>query len=146
MAGKPPDLSELEIRRGTPVEVALLPGVETTVELVLLQGLDDERERADLALSPFDTKFTSGAVESVAHNVGSKDVADVVVALVDGRGVERQRKSLGALAAPLDCVPRRVAFRFDGVPADAKGWSLVIDPDNKVVEIYEGNNRVELIP
>jgi hypothetical protein len=141
-----------EIQRGTGVKFWVVPRKIVTLELEQAKKLDDERDRADLALSPVDTKFANGVVESFAHNIGARDAEDVVVALVDDKGVERQRISLWPLAAPIDLVPKRIPFRFDGIPAlvpsgregDAKGWSIVIDPDGKVPEIYEGNNRVEL--
>jgi hypothetical protein len=39
-------------------------------------------------------------------------------------------------------VPRRLPFALDGLPPGAKGWSIVLDADGAVDEIYEGNNRV----
>jgi hypothetical protein len=138
----------VEVMRATPVEVVLPPGKTSVIELVQSRRLDDERQRADLALSALDTKVVKDgpawAVESVAHNIGAKDVASVEVALADGSGKIVQRKKLGPLDAPIDLVPRRIKFKFENLPPDVAGWSIVIDPDNAVEEIYEGNNRVEL--
>ena len=36
-------------------------------------------------------------------------------------------------------MPKRATFEFD-LPADAKGWTVRVDPDGKLAEIYEGNN------
>ncbi|HUV38807.1 MAG TPA: hypothetical protein VMY39_04300, partial [Planctomycetota bacterium] len=135
---------EIEVGRGTPVHITLPAKKLTVIELVQTAKLDDLRERADLALSPLDTVVKPGAVEGVAHNIGSKDVDAVVVALVDADGTVRARKDLGRLDAPIDLVPRRIPFRFDGLDADLAGWTLVIDPEDAVREIYEGNNRVTL--
>jgi hypothetical protein len=134
----------VEIMRATPIEVTLPARKLTVLELTMMERLDDERARADLALSPLDTKRVGAAVESVAHNIGAKDVAQVTVALVDANGKVVQTKDLGALEAPTDLVPKRVPFRFDELPADAIGWSVVVDPDDKLPEIYEGNNVVKL--
>ena len=41
-------------------------------------------------------------------------------------------------------VPRRIEFRLEGLPEDASGWAVVLDPDDEVEEIYEGNNRVDV--
>ena len=55
------------------------------------------------------------------------------------------RKSLGPLAAPVDLVPKRVRFTLPLPEPPAAGWRLVLDPDNKVPEIYEGNNEVKFV-
>jgi hypothetical protein len=128
------------------VPVALPPGKVTVLELVREKPLEDIRLRADLALSPLELKVDGGAVTAVAHNIGSAAADEVEVALVDPAGKVRDRKKLGPLAAPTDLAPKRVEFRLQGVPRDPAGWAVVIDPDGRVSEIFEGNNRVELAP
>ena len=68
----------------------------------------------------------------------------MVVALVDPNGKVVKKKSLGKLAAPLDLVRKPVAFELSGVPENPKGWSVVLDPEDLIPEIYEGNNRLLL--
>lgn len=55
------------------------------------------------------------------------------------------RKSLGALDAPTDLVPRRSEFSMPVSGRSQAGWRPVLDPENNVPEIYEGNNEVGLI-
>ena len=66
--------------------------------------------------------------------------------MIDDKGKLVESKSLGTLAAPLDPHPKKTSFRLDGIPAGAEGWAVVVDPENRVSEIYEGNNRVVISP
>jgi hypothetical protein len=52
----------------------------------------------------------------------------------------RAKQTLGPLAAPLDLQPKRLPFRFEAIGNNLEGWRVVVDPDNQVPEIYEGNN------
>lgn len=135
---------KLEIRRGTRVPVKLPPGKVMVLELTQEKAMEDIRTRADLALSPLEVRVEGGAVVGVAHNIGSKPVDSVEVALIDAAGKILARKKLGKLEAPLDLVPRKVSFRLEGVPANTKGCTVALDPDSKIPEIYEGNNRLPL--
>jgi hypothetical protein len=100
--------------------------------------------RADLALSRRELKVGNGKITGVAHNIGSKDVQDVVVVLIDKQGKTVQSKRLGRVAAPLDLQPRIAQFEFDSVLAQLQGFYVVLDPDDKVPEIFKGNNRLPL--
>ncbi|MFH1570057.1 MAG: hypothetical protein ABIL09_18845, partial [Gemmatimonadota bacterium] len=135
----------VEVRRGEPIAVELPPRQVTVIELEQEKALDPLWQRADLALSALEVAVRDGAVEGVVHNIGSAE-APAVVALVDPRGNVRTRQELGSLAAPLDLRPRRVPFRLEGAPADPAGWQVVVDPGDRVPELYEGNNAVSLGP
>ncbi len=112
--------------------------------LTQTEKLDDELNRADLALSPLEIKVNREAVEGTVHHIGAKDVESVEVALVDANGNVQSRQTWGKLPAPSDLSPSRLTFRLSGLPRGAKGWKVVVDPQNKVEEIFEGNNAVEV--
>jgi hypothetical protein len=99
--------------------------------------------RADLAIAAREISVANGKVTGVVHNIGCAE-ADVVMSLVDANGKALRTRKFGPLAAPLDLQPRTLAFELDGLPADASGWSIIVDADNAVPEILEGNNRAEL--
>lgn len=136
----------VEVQRATRIPLTLAPKTLSVVELKQTQRLDDERDRPDLALNPLDTKVEGSRVQGVAHNIGARDVASFVVTLVDPRGDVRMKRTMGPLSAPTDLVPKCAPFRFEGRPADTTGWSVVIDPADLIEEIYEGNNKVVLVP
>jgi len=136
--------SVVEVARATALPLTLNPKKVMVLELVRQEKLDDIRSRADLALSPLEINVSGRTVTGVAHNIGSRPVAEVEVALVDPRGRITSRKKLGKLDAPLDLVPKRTQFTLKGLPRSPAGWAVVIDPDGKVAEIFEENNRVAL--
>jgi hypothetical protein len=133
-----------ELAKGDGVGIELPKKGVYALELKQTKALGEIYDRADLALSPLETKVEGGKVKGVVHNIGVKDAEEVEVALVDASGKVVTRKSLGKLAAPMDLESKTVAFELEGVPADAKGWAVVLDPDKKVAEIFKGNNRVEI--
>ena len=103
---------------------------------------DDIYLRPDLAASG--VRIEGDAVIGAVHNIGSADAGAFEVRLVDSAGKLQQRVEVPGLAAPLDCVPRRKEFRFSGVAGELLGWSVTVDPDDRIVEIFEGNNRLLL--
>jgi len=133
----------VEIVRGVPLSLELPAGKVVVVELILLEALDDLTRRPDLALSPLDMRFESGRVNGMVHNLGGAP-AICELALVDPAGRIRQQVQLGRLEAPLDLKPRRAAFELGLPDGGGASWSLVVDPERTVDELYEGNNRVEL--
>jgi hypothetical protein len=126
------------IVRGDEIELTLAPKVEHVLELKQMSKSPPLYDRPDLALSPREITMKQGKVTGIVHNIGSAAVDDVVVALLDTGGKELARKHLGRLEAPLDLVPKSIAFDFGNVA----GACVVVDPDNSIPEIFEGNNRV----
>ena len=140
----PQNSKSAELQRGSVIPVELPKKGVYVLEIRQSKPLDPVYERADLALSKSETKVEGGKVRGVVHNIGVKDVDDVVIALRNNKGEIVARKSLGKLAAPIDLAPKTIPFEFDNLPADVSGWSLVVDPENKVPDNYMGNNHVDL--
>jgi hypothetical protein len=134
----------LELTRGDAVDLTLPPHAVTVIELQQEAALEPVAERADLAIAAREVKLEGTTLRGTLHNIGSADVPDAVVAVLDTAGRTVVRQSLGRLAAPLDLVPRRLPFTLALPRKPEKGWKLVLDPDHRVPEIYEGNNEVAL--
>ena len=123
------------LQRYSAIPLALPPRQVTVVRVEQLQALGGLR-RPDLALSRGD----SGSVQ--VHNIGSVEAAEIrVVARRGDRVVDSG--TIGRIEAPLDLHPRRVAVSFEGVRA---GDVIVVDPDDRIPEIAEHNNRLVLAP
>ncbi len=134
---------QIELMRATRVPVLLPPGQTTVVELSLQQPLDDIRNRADLALSPIDTTVDAGTVHGVVHNIGVAAVDASQIVLIDPGGQTVATQSLTAIPGIGDDLEAvRVPFELAGLPADSTGWRVVIDLDDRIPEIYEGNNEL----
>jgi hypothetical protein len=135
-------VAALRVSRGEQVELTLPPKLVHVLEFHQVSLDEPAFDRADLALSPLELKVAGGKVSGVAHNIGLKDVEKVIVSLIDANGKVVQHQSLGPLSAPLDLRPRTVPFAFEGLPEKVDGWSVMLDLQDGVREIYEGNNRL----
>lgn len=131
----------LTIARATPVALTLPPQTVMVLELEQLEGLEDIRARPDLAISSRTLTVADGVLTGTVHNIGGGDAPQFTVVLLAADGVERGRQTLGPLAAPVDLEPKRVEFRFDVGEADVRDWRVIVDPENEIAEIFEGNNE-----
>jgi hypothetical protein len=135
----------IELVRADVLPLTIQPGVVAVVTLEQQRELDSVFARADLAIASREVELRDGVVSGTVHNLGSANVDDVVIAMVTEHGRVVARKSLGPLGAPVDLVPKRLPFTLRLPEPPAAGWRLVVDPNNKVPEICEGNNEVPLI-
>ncbi len=133
-----------ELMKADSLPVTLQPGVVTAITVEQVEKLDPIFTRPDLALADREMKVSGRTVTGVVHNIGSSSVSEVIVALVDGTGKEAARTSLGALDAPLDLVARKARFSIEADTDPDGSWSVIVDPDGAVAEIYEGNNTASL--
>jgi len=134
----------LELAKADRIDLTLAPKAVTLIEIEQANRLERIFDRADLAIAAREVQVGANTLAGVVHNIGSADVSDVVVAVVDAMEQEVVRKSLGGLGAPVDLVPRRIPFTLQ-LPAELRqGCKLVLDPGQQIPEIYEGNNVVEI--
>ncbi|MBN1671081.1 MAG: hypothetical protein JXR37_08620 [Kiritimatiellae bacterium] len=135
---------QLDLARGDRIALTLPPGVPTLLRLRQLGPLDSLRTRPDLAICRQELKVAGQTLSGTVHNIGSAPAPEVVVAVLDTKGKSLARKALGELAAPADLAAKRSPFALSLPGPPQKGWRLVVDPDRRVPEIYEGNNQVPL--
>ena len=135
---------EVTLVRADSLPLTLPPKAVTIVELQQLEKLEPIFRRADLALAAREIEIRDGQIHGVVHNLGAANVDEVVVAVVDASGKVLQRQSLGVLPAPLDLIPKRKSFAMPLPGRPQAGWRLIVDPDQRIPEIYEGNNAVAL--
>ncbi len=135
---------EVEVMRATAIPITLSPRQTTVIELRQTRRLEPIYGRPDLALSPLDTRVEGTTVNGVLHNIGSAAVERCELVLQNAAGEIVKRQTLGPVAAPGDLTPVRVQFTFGGLPRDASGWRVAVDPDDAIAEIYEGNNAISL--
>ncbi len=134
----------VELARAAAIPLTIHPGMVTVVALEQQRELDPTLTRADLAIARREVEFHDGVLSGMVHNLGSADAEDVVVAVATEDGRTVARRSLGPLGAPVDLVPKHIPFTLPLPEPPAAGWRLVVDPDNRVPEIYEGNNEAGL--
>ncbi|HAY78435.1 MAG TPA: hypothetical protein DCY79_01365 [Planctomycetaceae bacterium] len=129
---------QTELQRYSAIPLRLPPRQVTVVEIEQLERLDDIRDRADLAVSPLDTRLAGETLIASIHNIGNQPAANVRVVLKrDGKVVAEQ--AIARIDAPRDAKPRVVQLRFAAVKS---GDVLQVDPNNDVPEIAEHNNSL----
>jgi len=131
------------LRRYSPIALRLPGRRQTLIEVEQVEALDDIRGRADLALSALDTLLgADGSVKVRVHNIGSRTARGIQVAQVR-EGKSLARRTVAALEAPVDLVPRMSVVTFTDVrPGDV----IVVDGEDTIAEIAEHNNRLVLRP
>jgi hypothetical protein len=136
--------ASIELLKAGTIELQLAPRVVTVVEIEQVQRLSPIFARADLAIAACEVEIKANRLTGMLHSIGSVDVPNVIVAVVDATGNILARKSLGKLSAPLDLIPKRIQFALKLPEKPKTGWKLVLDPEHQIPEIYEGNNEVAL--
>ncbi len=139
----PPSTRTVDVERGGALDVVFAPRATTVLELKLLAPGSPARARPDLALGADDIAVSARGLRVTVHNIGGAEAPASEVALIDADGRVRASAPIAALAAPHDLLPktRTVTLPLRGPRA---GQSVVLDPGERIEEISEGNNRVEL--
>ena len=99
----------------------------------------------DLGIGPDDVTVGSGSVSVVVHNIGAVDTAPSEIVLLDARGKKISEAQIPALKAPVDMIPKTAEVTLS-LPSgvSVKGLRLMIDPQDKLEEMYESNNTLTL--
>jgi hypothetical protein len=135
---------QVTLARGSRLPLALAPQVVTVLRVVQIEARQPIHLRPDLAISARELQLDDGTVSGRVHNIGSVDVDEVVVGVVDAEGQVLERCVCGGLQAPRDLWPKTVSFAL-ALPGPVEaGWEIVVDPEGRLDEIDKDNNRVAL--
>ena len=138
------EMKDLKLARHSAVPVSLPPRKTWIVEMTQKKKADDIRLRPDLALSPREVKWDKEKKEIsfAVHNIGAKASGNFTISLFRG-DKKVQDLSVENIDAPLDLFPRKKHLSFKDVE-NIENMRIVIDPDNKIEEITEENNRTAI--
>jgi hypothetical protein len=131
----------MDLSRNVPIELTLPARQLTLIEIRRQKESTPLFPRPDLAVVTTDMSYNAktGVLEYVVHNVGSAAAKEIsVVVRADKREVAQ--KTIPVLEAPNDLMPRTVRFSQTGL-GNAKEIRVVVDPGNRVAEIWEENNE-----
>jgi hypothetical protein len=113
------------------------------IEARQLAKLEPLEGRADLALSDQDVEILSRReVRVTVHNIGAAAAENISVCMLDKGGKVVDRQTIARLAAPADLKPQSGTVNLKLVPAG----QVLVDAEDRLPEIYEGNNRVAVKP
>ena len=129
--------------RAIPLEIPA--GQEYTVSMALKGKGKDAAGRPDLAIGAPDVVVGPTAVTVTLHNLAGVTSPTMDVVLKDASGAIVARTRAPRIPAPTDFIPKTATITFPLTgQTDVRGWQVVIDPNNKVDELYESNNVVVL--
>ena len=128
----------VELYRGEAVEITLPPRAMSVIEVKQLEKLDPIRMRTDAAIGVEDVKRQGDTVRVRVHNIGAKDLSNLVA--VKDRGRTYGTATLASLAAPNDLVPKMAVVEVRVAGAPAEGLFVVLDPEDRIPEITNRNN------
>jgi len=133
------------LHRYSPIALTLPPMRQTIIEAEQVERMDELLKRPDLALSPLDTtRFDHSGwqyenlITVRVHNIGAAPAENIAVALIR-KGEKIRTIMLSRIEAPLDMKPRVAVAHIVNAQI---GDEIVVDPDNKIPEIAEHNNRL----
>jgi len=144
----------LKVERGTEITFDLEPAGEYILELRQLTKGPEWSSRADVAVcdrdvfcSPSAPKAgTAATLKVCVHNIGTQDASQVSVwaeELPAGRLIGQRTVAL--VPRPRSMVPSQVMVTIPWtVSAEVQSVHVVVDHDNVVEELYEGNNRTTI--
>ncbi len=131
--------NEIRLDRFSLVELEIPPLKNIAVNLELIRAEKRPLSLPDLAVHPAkDIRRENNLLKIRVHNIGDAPAVNFSVAVLDREGRRIRRQIVRRLDAPLDFVPKTVELVFD--LANRDGLQIVIDPDHRIREIYEGNN------
>jgi hypothetical protein len=132
---------KIALRRFSDTSLVIPPLQNVAVEIERVKALKSHGSLPDLAVHPERGVNAIGdELRVTVHNIGNAPARNVVVDILDASGRLIGRETIRDIEAPLDWKPRTIELRFD---LQGRDWAkIVIDPENKIREIYKGNNTV----
>jgi len=140
--------AQMNLCKSTPIEIEFPSKRTVAIHIEQTQAAaEDYYARCDLALAPQDTVISGDATRVTVrvHNVGSGEAPEFTIEIRGEKGDVAFAGTAGPLAAPADCVPKVVEMTWQ-VPQGRRGepFTVLVDPEDAIPELYEGNNRIEL--
>ena len=143
--GRPGDAiweTESDLMRFDTVTLPVPPKRPVVIKVELIEAHNRLAKLPDLVIDPWEAHRKGSSVTAVIHNLGNGAAENIVVRLFEGENPV-QEKTIQKLDAPTDFVAKRTEVTFTGV-SQSRNLKVVIDPDNKIKEIFEENNRAEV--
>ena len=109
---------------------------------MIRDGIENNKH-PNLGIGDDDMAVSDGSITVTVHNLGSIDSSAATIALLDKNGKQIANASITGLKAPVDLIPKTTDVTLD-VPSnmDLRGSSIVIDTEEKLLEITRINNSV----
>ena len=118
---------------------------KTPVLLTVRQIRKDRNPRPypDLALAGYDCERQGSTLRVRVSNLGAVPSKKSSVRIYNDKGKNIAEKKIPVIKAPVDFTEKSVYVEFDDLPEEGT-VRIVVDPQNKLDEIFEENNEIKV--
>jgi hypothetical protein len=135
---------EIVLQRADAIDLNLPSRKVAVIEAEQIASMRPLFPRPDLALSAQEVRLEGNLLVVPVHNIGSEDAPETEILVRDRSGRGLIKAKVPILKAPLDLQPKVYTVRLPLPPTAIKPLQVIVDPENQIAEIYEGNNFVVL--
>jgi hypothetical protein len=141
-AGEPVWTTETDLSRFDVIKLPVPPRKSVVLKVQKLEDLPRPAELPDMAIDLWDAVWERDNVFATIHNLGNQKAEKITVRLVNGEEI-LQEKVIARLDAPTDFMAKRTMVTFAHVEI-SRNLKVILDPENTIREIYEGNNCADV--
>ncbi len=134
--------TERALTRFDTVNLPIPPRKSLVIKVEQIKSGQRPSNLADLAIDHGNAVMKGTEVTTIVHNIGNERAENIVVRLLDGERIVRE-KTIEDLDAPIDFVAKKVQVTFSDVPK-SKYLKVIVDPENNIREILKDNNSVSV--
>jgi len=131
------------IRRFDRLNVTVPPKIPVILEIVQLKSNPEPSELPDLATSYYNIKWENGSLVATVFNIGTGSSGPFSVKLFNSQNALIESVRIESLDGASDFEPKSVDVAFHGVSGN-DNYRIVLDYEEKIREIFEENNIVEI--
>jgi len=125
------------------LSVTVPPKVPAVLDIKQIGKALDPGDLPDLAVSDYYVERKGRDVIVTVHNIGSAPSGPFTVSLIAENGEEITRVQAESIPGAEDFVPKQAKITLSKAPKKGK-FTIIVDMDNAIREIFEENNVCEL--
>ncbi|MEF9426421.1 MAG: hypothetical protein L0956_04345 [Candidatus Mariimomonas ferrooxydans] len=130
----------INLRRFSDIVLTIPSKTPLALSITQIESYGDPGHLPDLAVDPEDIRVSNNFITVTVHNLGNAPADGIkVTLLVNGKPLET--KIAEHIDAPVDLKPKFYTLYFMDFRSSGEVVEAIVDPDNTIEEIYEGNNR-----
>lgn len=128
-----------ELRRFGTLDLTLPSQVPCRLEVTQTKAAPPSGDLPDLAISPYYLTAEGTTVKCTIFNIGSAPSGPFAVKVRCPNGGDLKTVRVESIPGSDDFVPKKTDLTITGLPPRS-GYRIVIDEDNAIREIFDGNN------
>ena len=130
---------KIKLDRFSTIDLTIPSQENIAIHLTLLKKIYKPATLPDLAIHPEkDIQQDGDKLMVSVHNIGDGIAENIGVEVMDRNGNVIAEKFISRMEAPVDLIPKINSIEFE--LNDKKWHRIVIDGEDRIEELYEGNN------